>query len=64
MLRQILEQMCEYHGEGQQQLVDPLEDVGLCAEAGGVSAAVSSQVCFKDMAESSHQHLEVTHCHP
>ena len=46
-----------------QQLVYSLEDSGLCAEAGWVSAAVSSQVCFINMAESSHQLLEVTRCH-
>lgn len=40
-----------------------LEDVGLCAEAGWISAAVSFQVGFKHVAESGHQLLEVARSH-
>jgi len=51
-----------YRVAGQQQLVYFLEDVSICAETGGVSAAVCSQVRLVNVAEGSHQLLEVAGC--
>ena len=50
----------EYRDEGLQEVMYSLEDVRLCAEAGRVSAAVSSQVCFINVAEGGHELLEVS----
>lgn len=47
----------------QQQLVYSLEDVSICAESGGVSAAVRSQICLINMTEGRHQPLKVTRRH-
>ena len=44
-------------------MVYSLEDVSICTEAGGLSTTVVSHVSFENMAESSHQSLEVTCCY-
>lgn len=52
-----------YRDQGFQKPERPLEDVGVCAEAGSVSAAVGSQVRLVNTPERRHQLPQVTGSH-